>query len=179
MKYSLVACIILSLILTSHAQDDYVIDQFGRKLTGKIMLATPAANSVEINFKGKDGSIRKYRPDEIKEWSVGTLVYESKLFAFNARAGVWVYMLRRTPKNVNCSVYEFYNATESVGYTEMILERNNRMEVVNYGRFHKQLAEYFKDNEDLAEEIRSKKYKKKELLSIVEVYNAWKEELWR
>ena len=179
MKYLLITFIIISSILTSQAQDDYVIDQFGRKLIGKIMLSTPAANSVEINFKDKNGSIRKYRPDEIKEWSVGNLVYESKLFAFNASAGVWVYMLRRTPKNVNCKVYEFYNATESVGYTEMILERNNRMEIVNYGRFYKQLAEYFKDNEDLAEEIRQKKYKKKELLSIVEVYNAWKEEMWR
>ncbi|MGH1338712.1 MAG: hypothetical protein ACRBFS_21540 [Aureispira sp.] len=179
MKFSIIILVILFTILTVKAQDDYIIDQFDRKITGKVLLSTPAVNSVEINFKDKEGSIRKYRPDEIKEWSIGNLIYESKLFAFNSRAGVWVYMLRHTPKNGKCQVYEFYNATESVGYTEMILERDNQMEVINYGRFYKQLTTYFKDHESLAEEIGKKKYKKKELLTIVEIYNAWREEMWK
>jgi hypothetical protein len=88
-------------------------------------------------------------------------------------------MLRRTPKTGKCQLYEFYNATESVGYTELILERAGQMEIVNYGRFHKQLAEYFKDYETLSADILNKKYKKKELMEIVESYNAWKEEMWK
>ncbi len=179
MKCTLVLLFLFLTTFAALAQDDYVIDQFDRKITGKVMMGTPAANSIEINFKDGQGMIRKYRPDEIKEWGTGNLVYISKLFAFNSRAGVWVYMLRHTPKNSKCQVYEFYNATESVGYTEMILERDGRMEVINYGRFHKQLAAYFKDYENLAKEISQKKYKKKELLTIVELYNAWREEMWK
>lgn len=179
MKYAIILILLFSTVLTGSAQNDYIIDQFGLKKMGKVMLATPATNSVEINFKDNNGHIKKYRPDEIKEWSTGDLVYESKLFAFNSRAGVWVYMLRRTPKNVKCQVYEFYNASESVGYTEIILERDNQMEIINYGRFYKHLADFFKDNEALAEDISNKKYKKKELLTIVEVYNAWREEQWK
>lgn len=179
MKFIIVISLFLFLPLLVTAQDDYVIDQFDRKIMGKVMLATPAANAVEINFKGTDGSIRKYYPDEIKEWSTGGLVYVSKLFAVNSKAGIWVYMLRLTPKNGKCQVYEYYNITENVGYTETILERDNQMEIINYGRFYKQLAHYFKDHESLAEEISKKKYKKKELLTIVEIYNAWREELWK
>lgn len=179
MKLYITLMVALFLPALIRAQNDYVIDQFDRKITGKVMLSTPAANSVEINFKDNKGSIRKYRPDEIKEWSKGNLVYVSKLFTFNSKLGIWVYMLRHTPKNSACHVYEFYNSTESVGYTEMLLERNNQMEIINYGRFHKQLGEYFKDHKSLADEISKKKYKKKELLTIVELYNAWREEKWK
>lgn len=161
------------------AQEDYVVDMNGRTIYGTIILTTPAANSVQISFKKSDGTTRRYRPDEIRLWSKGTTIFESKVYNVTSRAGQLAFMKRLTPKGGKCQVFEHYNTSGEVGYTETILEQDGKMDVVNFGRFRKHMAEYFKDYKELAEDITNKKYKKKQLLEIVERYNAWKEEQWR
>lgn len=174
--------IFLSVVLLQQfglAQNDYVIDINDRKIYGKIILGTPSLNSSQISFKDQSGSVKKYRPDEIKEWSTGTLIYQTKFYAINERKGYSVFMLRLTPQKGKCHLYEYYNTSGEMGYTQTFLEKDRALTEVNYPKFRKQLAEYFKDNKELAEDIANKKYKKKDLLTIIEVYNEWREFLWK
>jgi hypothetical protein len=163
----------------SIAQSDYVIDINDRKIYGKVILSTPAINSSQIGFKNQTGEIRKYRPDEIKEWSTGNLTYQTKFYAINDRKGYSVFMLRLTPSKGKCHLYEHYNTSGDVGYTQTFLEKDKALTELDPGRFRKQLAAFFEDNEELAKDITDKKYKKKDLLTIIEVYNEWREFLWK
>ena len=179
MKDFILVCMALLSTLYAIGQQDYVVDLTGRTLYGTVILSTPAANAVQISFKDSKGKVRRYRPDEIKLWCKGNTIFESKVYNVSRRMGQLAFMKRLTPKGGKCQVFEFYNILEEVGYTETILEQDGKMDVVNYGRFRKHMATYFKDYEELATDITQKKYKKNQLLEIVERYNAWKEEQWR
>lgn len=161
------------------AQNDYVIDINDRKLYGKVILSTPSINSSRISFKNQAGEVKQYRPDEIKEWSTGDLTYQTKFYAINDRKGYSVFMLRLTPSKGKCHLYEHYNTTGDVGYTQTFLEKDRALTELDMGRFRKQLTEYFEDNEELSKDIANKKYKKKDILTIIEVYNEWREFLWK
>ena len=163
----------------SIAQSDYVIDINDRQIYGTISLSTPSMNSSLITFKDQKGQTKQYRPDEIKEWSTGSLTYVTKFYAINDRKGYSVFMLRLTPKKGKCHLYEHYNTTGEVGYTQTFLEKDRILTELDYGRFRKQLTVYFEDAEELAEDIANKKYKKKDILTIIEVYNEWREFLWK
>jgi len=162
----------------SVAQSDYVIDINDRKIYGNISLSTPAVNSSLITFKNQAGLTRQYRPDEIKEWSTGNLIYLTKFYAINNRKGYSVFMLRLTPTKGKCHLYEHYNTSGDIGYTQTFLEKDKVLTEVDFGRFRKQLAVYFEDHKELAADIANKKYKKKDILTIIEIYNQWREFLW-
>jgi hypothetical protein len=163
----------------SIAQNDYVIDINDQKIYGKVILSTPAMNSSQISFKNQSGLVKKYRPDEIKEWSSGNLTYETKVYAINERKGFSVFMLRLSPNKGKCRLYEYYNTNGDAGYTQTFLDKDGALTEVDFGRFRKQMAIYFEDNKDLAADIANKKYKKKEILTIIEIYNDWREFLWK
>ncbi|BDS15018.1 hypothetical protein [Aureispira anguillae] len=180
MKFIFVFTALLLLQQTIHAQNsDYVIDINDRKIYGTVILNTPAINSSQISFKDQSGVVKKYRPDEIKSWSRGNLIYETKFYALGKRKGFSVFMLRLTPERGKCHLYEYYNTSGDMGYTQTFLEKDKKMTEVDYGRFRKQMAEYFKDNKELSEAISKKKYKKRDLLTIIELYNEWREYLWK
>ena len=163
----------------SIAQDDYVIDINDQKIYGKVILSTPAMNSSQIGFKNQSGLTKKYRPDEIKEWSSGSLIYQTKVYAVSAHKGFSVFMLRLSPPKGKCNLYEYYNTNGDAGYTQTFLDKDGVLTEIDFGRFRKQMAIYFKDNKDLAADIANKKYKKKEILTIIEIYNDWREFLWK
>lgn len=179
MKSTFSLFVTLMLSLSCFAQQDYVIDLNGRTLYGTVILSTPAANAVQISFKDSKGAVRRYRPDEIQLWSKGNSIFESKVYTISNRTGQMTFMKRLTPKEGKCQVFEHYNILGDVGYTQTLLEIDGKMEVVNYGKFRKQLTHYFQDYPELSEDIANRKYKKKQLLDIVERYNAWKEEQWK
>lgn len=179
MKF-LIAGILLLVTQLITAQGDYVIDVNDRKIYGTVVLGPPAINSSMIKFKKNDGgNMAKYRPDEIKCWVSGDLVYESKVYAINEHKGFSVFMLRLSSAQGKVKVYEYYNTNGETGYTQTFLERDGGMEEVNFGRFRKHMATYFSDYKELAKKITDKKYKKKDLLEIVEEYNAWREFQWQ
>lgn len=174
--------LIISLLLSYQCiaqSSDYIIDVNDRKFYGTVILNTPAINSSQISFKNQSGVIKKYRTDEIKSWSRGNLVYETKFYKISARKGFSVFMLRLTPEKGKCHLYEYYNTNGDVGYTQTFIEKNQVMTEVTFGRFRKQMTEYFKEYKELSEDIANKKYKKKDLLKIIEVYNEWREYLWK
>ena len=61
--------------------NDYIVDINDRKILGTIKLNTPAINSSMIRFKSNnETSFEQYRPDKIKQWSVGEQVFVSKVY---------------------------------------------------------------------------------------------------
>jgi hypothetical protein len=159
---------------------DYIIDVNDRKLFGTIKLSTPSINSSQIGFTdNKNGATRKYRTDEVKEWGKGNLLYKTKVYTVSERKSFSVFMLQLTPKDGKVHLYEYYNTSGDIGFTQTFLERDDKMIEVAYGRFRKQMAVYFKDHEELSKKISDKKFKKKDLLDIIEEYNAWREYMWR
>lgn len=178
MKFLIVGILLLATQLI--VAQDYVIDVNDRKLYGTVILGPPAINSSMIKFKNNEtGTVSKYRPDEIKCWVSGDLIYESKVYAINEHKGFSVFMLRLSTDKGKVKVYEYYNTNGEMGYTQTFLEKDGGMTEVNYARFRKHMATYFKDNKELAQKITDKKYKKKDLLQIVEEYNNWREFQWQ
>jgi len=175
-----IAIIILFFKLGLSQGSDYVIDVNDRKLFGTVKLSTPAINSSQIGFTdNKNGVSRKYRTDELKEWGKGNLIYKTKVYSVSERKSFSVFMRQLTPQDGKVHLYEYYNTNGDVGFTQTFLERDDKMTEVAYGRFRKQMTEYFKDSEELAKKISDKKFKKKDILDIIEEYNAWREYMWR
>ncbi len=181
MKFFFALSVLLFILQSGMAQgSDYIIDVANRKIYGTVKLSTPAINSSRIRFKdNKSGVTRQYRPDEIKCWSRGGAVYEAKVYSAGAQKSFSVFMLRLTPEGGKCHLYEYYNTNEDMGFSQTFLFRDNEMTEVQFGRFRKQMAEYFKDYKELSKKISDKQYKKKDLLAIIEEYNAWRLYLWQ
>lgn len=163
------------------AQDsDYVIDITDRKVYGVVILSTPAVNSTQIKFKDNETqSTQSYRTDQIKAWYKGGQYFETKNYSVNDRKTFSVFMQRMTPEKGKVHLYDYYNTNGDMGYTQTFLERDGEMVEVDYARFNKQLAEFFKDHEELSQKIANKEYKKKDILDIIAAYNEWREYLWR
>jgi len=88
-------------------------------------------------------------------------------------------MKRLTPERGKAHLFEYYNTSGDMGYTQTFLEKDLKITEVNYAKFRKQMAEVFKDCKELSKKITEKKYKKKQLLEIIEEYNEWREYLWK
>ncbi len=181
MKLLLNIFLVLLIAPQSYAQNqDYIIDINDRKIFGNIKLNTPAINSVQIKFKdNKGGGFQQYRTNQIKTWCVGNQVYETKAYKVNELKSYSVFMLRMTPEKGKVHLYEYYNTSGEMGYTQTFLEKDNKLTELQYGRFRKQLTLYFEDYKELSKKIADKKFKKKEILNIIEEYNQWREYLWK
>lgn len=181
-KFLYTALIILTLCLIVNAQnkDHYIVDLSGRTRKGDIRLSTPALNSSKIRFKeaGKTEYV-SFNPNQIKKWSINNLVYESKALELNKNEGYTFFMLRKTPEKGKVHLYEFYNPMGDVGFTQTYIERDKELTEVDFFKFKKQMSTYFSDYKELSEKILNKTYKKKDLLLIIEEYNAWREYLWK
>lgn len=160
--------------------NDYIVDINDRKILGTIKLNTPAINSSMIRFKANNKtSFEQYRPDKIKQWSVGEQVFVSKVYTVDETRSYSVFMKRLTPERGKAHLFEYYNTSGDMGYTQTFLEKDLKVTEVNYAKFRKQMAEVFKDCKELSKKITEKKYKKKQLLEIIEEYNEWREYLWK
>lgn len=182
MKTVLLICsfLLLACSFLIAQNDDYVIDVNDKKSYGVVILSTPAINSTIIKFKdNQTGTTRQYRTDEIKCWYKAGHLYETKHYVVSAQKTFSVFMKRLTPEGGKANLFEYYNTNGDVGYTQTFLEKDEEMVEINFGAFKKQMLTLFGDNEELAQKISNNEYKKKDLLTIIEEYNAWREYLWK
>jgi hypothetical protein len=159
---------------------DYVVDINDRKIVGTIKLNTPAINSSMIRFKvNNESSFEQLRPDKIKIWSVGTQVFVSKIYSVDESTTFSVFMKRVSPEKGKVHLYEYYNTSDDMGYTQTFIEKDRKLTEVNYAKFRKQMSLLFEDCKELSQKITDKKFKKKQLLDIIKEYNEWREYLWK
>jgi len=177
--FSILFVSLIAFRLHGQQADHYIINLSDRQIKGEIRLSTPALNSSMINFREEGTSeFKRYNPNQIKAWSVNELVYESKALILNDEEGYTFFMCRKTPKKGRVHLYDFYNPMSSVGFLQTFLEKDRQLTEVDYGKFRKQMTEFFSDYTELSEKIANKHYKKKDLLMIIKEYNAWRESLW-
>lgn len=159
---------------------DYIVDVNDRQIYGTIKLNTPAINSSMIRFKANNATtFEQYRPDKIKMWSIGEQIFEAKVYVVNEEKSYSVFMKRLTPKRGKVHLYEYYNTSGDMGYTQTFLEKDKKLTEVNYAKFRKQMTVLFEDYKELSQKIADKKFKKKQLLDIIKEYNEWREFLWK
>jgi len=132
-----------------------------------------------ITFKDNEGGKTIYRPSDIKSWHSGDVVYESKIFALSKKKGLAVFMRRMCDGKGKMKVYEYRNTSGEHSFTQTFLEKDGKMQEVEFGRFRKFAAIYFKEAKELNEKIQNKEYKKKDLMEIVAEYNQWREYQWK
>jgi hypothetical protein len=192
-RFCLIALLSLTLFQMGQAQEkedkktkkefnDFIINVSGDTIYGKITgNLTPAITSVQITFIDNKTQTKKvYKAHQIKSWhpAGADFYFESKEYRPpglpKGDPGYGVYMKRLTPYNGTVKMYEYYNTDQLNGYTQVFLEKRGKMTEVQFGKFRKQMAEYFKDYIDLSEKIKAKKYKKKDLKKIIDEYNLWK-----
>ncbi len=162
--------------------NDFIINVSGDTIYGRITgNLTPAITSVKITFIDNETQTKKvYKAHQIKSWhpAGADFYFESKAYrppgTPKNEPGLGVYMKRLTPYNGTVKLYEYYNTDQTNGYTQVFLERRGKMVEVNFSKFRKQMAEYFKDYMDLSNKIKERKYKKRDLQKIVDEYNLWK-----
>lgn len=168
--------------LSIGSDQGYIVTNVLDTVVGQIKLNTPAQQSVKLFFtEAETKEKRVYRPFEVKSWHIPSqgISYESKAYKVGRKSfGVFMRLLNHDDGQISC--YEYWNTDGQNGFTQVFLEREGEMTEVNYGKFRKQLAEYFGDYEELKVRIENKEFKKKEedLIKIVELYNKWMEYKW-
>lgn len=182
----LVGWIIPSLLLSqkNHSKNDkdFVITLKGDTIYGKFVgNMTPAITSVRISFieEGTQNRV-SYKAHQIKSWHPrgANFYFESKEYRpvgmKRHELGLGVYMKCFTPYRGYVRLYEYYNTDKEQGHTQIFLEKGRRMTEINMFKFRTQMAQYFSDYPDLSKEITEGKYKKKDIIKIVDTYNSWK-----
>lgn len=190
-RFCFIALLSFFVLQAAQAQDeekkkkefnDFVINISGDTIWGRITgNLTPAITSVQISFIDNETQTKKvYKAHQIKSWhpAGADFYFESKAYRPPGTPkndpGLGVYMKRLTNYNGTVKLYEYYNTNQLNGYTQVFIERRGKMTEVKFGKFRKQMAEYFKDYIDLSEKIKDRKYKKRDLEKIIDEYNLWK-----
>ncbi len=161
---------------------DFILNNSGDTIWGQITgPMTSATASVRISFiDDKTNAKTVYKAGDIKSWHPGgqDFYFESKEYRPKGlpkdEQGFSVFMKRLTPYDGTVKIYEYYNTDGQEGYTQTFLQRGGKIIEVNFEKFYAEMAEYFSDYLDLSNKIKQKKYKKSDLIKIVDEYNIWK-----
>ncbi len=181
-KLIVILCLLLpfgSFAQKKKASNGFIINMDGTKIAGYLSNNNPAMNSTQITFVNAESGEKKiYRPGDIKSWQVGEALYETKNYMLNKKEGYMAFMRRLSDGSGKVNLYEYWNTNEEHAFSQTFLEKGDKMTEVQFGRFRKFMAKYFEDCESLKEKIEKKEYKKKDILDIIAVYNAWSEAEW-
>ncbi len=172
-----------ALATTAFAQQaGYIITVNADTVRGKFKKLQPATSSLRVTFQADaDSEYKQYTPFQIKAWQldIDGQLFESKMLSYKEGGQPFGVYMRRLNRAGEIVLYEFFNSSGDVGMTQFYLERNQKLTEVKMGnQFYKQLAEFFKDNQELSTKLTQKQFKRTELLKIVEEHNAWLEKKW-
>lgn len=184
MKKLWIALIGMGLATAASAQlsweNGYVVMNEGDTLRGKIQVNTAAVNAGKVIFKSETVDKIVHKPFQIKGWGMdGGANYESKAYIVG-REKLGVFMRRYTQPGQEVQCYEYWNGEGTTGFSMIFLEKQQEMVEVQFGKFKKQLSEYFADNESIVTGLNENKYKKTfdGLLQIIEEYNQSLQSRW-
>ncbi|WP_052594726.1 CHAT domain-containing protein [Aureispira sp. CCB-QB1] len=164
--------VLLLLSLTTIAQDsDYIITKEDATKYGKIEGLNLSISSSAITFIDERGKTSRYTPNELLEWRKDGIIYQTKLYPFKNKKPVLTFMHLLAENATGISVYEYATRFNPKGATDIFLERDGQLTKVRFGRFRKQMIEYFSDRSEITALLKNREVKKKDLLNLVEEYN--------
>jgi len=171
MNYLITVVLLLLPSITFAQNSDYVITKENKTLYGQIDPPNLSINNSSITFHNKQGTATTYLPTELSEWRKADVVYRTKLYPFKKKKFVPTFMHLISESESGINVYEYSSRFNPKGATDLFLERNGQLTRVRFGRFRKQMTNYFKDRPQIAELVKNKEVKKRDLLILVEEYN--------
>ncbi|CAA6798598.1 MAG: Unknown protein [uncultured Aureispira sp.] len=171
MNQFIIAALLLFPFLAFAQNSDYIITKEPIKIYGTIDPLNLSLNASSITFKDKKGQTRTYTPSEVSEWRKDGLVYKTKRYPFKRKKAVATFMLVLSETVSGVSVYEYSSRFKPKGSSDLFLERAGKLTKVRFGRFKKQMTDYFKDRSEITQLISDKEVKKGDLLALVEEYN--------
>jgi len=172
MKYLFTFLLLLPIYIFAQ-NEGYIIKNSGKKIPGQLKKINLSKDNCSILFKGKtDGKYEKYSPKMLYGFKVNGEEFHSKQLPINKKKSTPVFMkLVSGDKEASVIVYEYDNNYERENKTKMFLDRRSLLTEVQFGRFKKQMKDYFKDKENVLEMIEDGGIKKEDLLAIVFEYN--------
>lgn len=150
---------------------DYLITKEDSTLYGKIEQSNLLLNNSAIMFRDKQGNTKTYSPSEVVEWRKDGLVYRTKPYPFKRKEPVLTFMQLISESTLGVNVYEYSSRFNSRGTTDLFLEQAGTLTKVRFGRFRKQMIEYFKDYPEITQLVENREVKRGDLLTLVAEYN--------
>lgn len=180
MKYCLTGLYVLFFTFISHAQATfvkaYIVNEKGDTLKGEAQINPKKElnNYNKVTFKDASGVQKIYKPAKIKAYGFNeqhfvSIESEGEKYFFNRILGgeISLYKLGFEAMRMNNVVFEeeFY----------LLNSETKEPVAVKHGNFKKQLADWMKDNTEIAEEYgEEKKFDLEKAIQVISNYNAWK-----
>ena len=186
MKHAILTTTLLLLSLSVvYAQwgwsEGYIVTNTLDTIHGKIQYTTPAIRSAKIMFRADEGDMQsetvRYRPFMIKGFMIAGEYFESRIYDIHPSLnyGLGVFMKRLDNGSGPVKLYEYWNTTQERGFTQLFITREGEPTYqLSTTRLRKQLAQYFKDYEQLHDRILNREFKRRDLPEVVALYNQWK-----
>lgn len=171
MSHLITVVLLLLPFVTIAQSSDYIITKENTTLYGKINDLNLSINASTITFQDNQGNTTIYTPSEVLEWQKDAIVYKTKLYPFKRKAAVLTFMHLLSDSSSDVDVYEYSSRFNPKGPTDVFLERDGELTKVRFGRFRKQMTEYFSDRPEITELVKNKEVKKDDLLNLIEEYN--------
>ncbi len=159
--------------------DGFIVRNTGDTIPGKIYYSPPGHRSAKILFKEEGQKEKvKYRPFMIRGYFVKDQYFISRIYDINPSLtyglGVFMRLVNHGEKS-HVKVYEYWNTDREFGYNQTFLVKSGGSSYeINPLKFKKSTAKFFKDFPELHKDINKGMYSRKDLMKIVERYNAWR-----
>jgi hypothetical protein len=182
------------LILNPRFFGGYVVNQANDTIRGVIKLPKSAAKGDfsytdilwKIRFIDKDGNERKYLPSELKEFTfwlengkeVKFLAYDNSVKAFGGFGADNKHLFLELAVNGHLKLLRGYFFTSTPNgrkpnIVNYLQKGSGKLFRYRYVLFRMDMAEYLKDNMPLAQKIRQRDYRPRDIQTIVNEYNIW------
>lgn len=166
-----VVLFVFPLITVAQNYSDYIITQNEETLYGEIDDLNLSINASSITFKDSLGNLKTYTPYDVAEWSKEGIIYKAKFYPLKRKKDAPTFMRQLSDNEEEVNLYDYSSRFNPKGPTDVFLERDGQLTKVRFGRFRKQMLEYFSDRLEIAQLLQNKEVKKKDLLILVEEYN--------
>jgi hypothetical protein len=178
-KYRIVLCFLI-FTLTGISQATfvkaYVVPLKGDTIKGeaKVNPKKPTEIYDKVTFRDKNGVQKNYKPEKLQAYGLDSAHFislthdgEPKFYKVLAKGAINFYTIAFESMNVNEIILEneYYIANPD----------NKKLVIVKQNKFKKQLADWMKDNQDIAAGYTEEKnFDETRAIAVINEYNAWK-----
>lgn len=154
----------------------YVVTDKGDTIRGEAKMnpKKPADLYDKVYFKDANGIQKNYKPGKTSAFGIGDDHFIAMTYDGEPK---FYKVLARGPINFYSVAFESMNMNEPVLEQEYFLAApdNKKLVIVKQGKFKKQLLEWMKDNQEIANGYEDeKKFDEAKAAAVIKEYNSWK-----
>lgn len=186
----LIAGLFMLFTLTAYAQyyvDGYVVKESGDTIFGKLERLSSERSCLKIKFIDSNGNKVKFKDSEVYAYKIGEDLYFKKPYEAPIRILDNMIGFMKLIDDGKVKLYEFSfqvhqaggpaypGGPVTIGYATSkkhhYLEKNEQFIRVKKMGFKQTMSKYFSDSEAVADKIKKRHYRYKDIVAIVEMYN--------